>query len=149
MLVKDLLNEKGTQLYSINADSSVEAAVDLMSARGTGAVIVMDGKQPIGIFTESDFLKCHLANRHSTFSEFNIAEAMSRNLIVAQPDEDIRQALAMMIKANIHHLPVVQERRITGMLTIHALIKHQVETLTAEIHYLKDYINDLHDAEID
>jgi IMP dehydrogenase len=149
MLVKDLLLGKETQLYSINAGSSVEDAVDMMTANGIGAIIVMESEQPIGIFTESDLFKCHSVHRHRALGEIDIAEVMTSELVATQPDADIRQALALMTEASIHHLPVVQGQRIAGMLTIHELVKQQVETLTEEIHYLQDYISDLHNAEMD
>ena len=54
--------------------------------------------------------------------------------------------MAMMIKADIRHLPVVEDRRIVSMLTISDLVKHHVGELTAELHYLQEYITDLQDA---
>jgi IMP dehydrogenase len=71
---------------------------------------------------------------------------MTDKLIVAQPDDLVSSAMAMMIKADIRHLPVVEDRQITAMLTISDLVKHHVGELTAELHYLQEYITDLHDA---
>ena len=78
-----------------------------------------------------------------------VEEAMTSKLIVAEPEEEVSAAMATMIKAGIRHLPVIENGRIIGMLTIGDLVEHQVGTLTAEIHYLQDYISDLHDADQD
>jgi IMP dehydrogenase len=75
-----------------------------------------------------------------------LGEAMTAKLIVAQPDDLVSSAMAMMIKADIRHLPVVENQRIACMLTISDLVKHHVGELTAELHYLQDYITDLQDA---
>ena len=149
MIIKDLLNEKSCRVTSIEADRSVAQALELMRDSGSGALIVMDGGQPAGIFAERDLLRCHLEHRDRAYDEISVSEAMTSRLIVATPDENLRQALAMMITADIRHLPVIQDKRIVGMLTVNMLVKHQVDTLTAELHYLQDYISDLHDAELD
>ena len=149
MNISDLLKERGRSVQSIEADRSVEEAISLLDAAGTGALIVMQNGLPVGIFTERDVLRCHLRNRGSLFSEVTVEKAMTARLIVTEPQEDIPAALATMIKADIRHLPVIDQGRIVAMLSICDLVEHQVDTLTAEIHYLKDYINDLHDADRD
>ena len=71
---------------------------------------------------------------------------MTRNLMVAEPKEAITAVMARMIKADITHLPLIEEKKIVGMLTLKDLMKHQIDSLTDEIHQLKDYIADLHEA---
>jgi len=65
---------------------------------------------------------------------------MVSNLIVAVPDEDIEEVSAIMVEKNIRHLPVVENHKVIGMLSIRDIIQTQVKKLTSEIHYLKDYI---------
>ena len=101
---------------------------------------------PVGIFTERDVLRCHVAWRGRLFREMPLSEAMTDNLIVAQPDDLVSSAMATMIKADIRHLPIIKEHEIIGMLTISDLVEHLVGSLQAEIHYLQDYIDTLHDA---
>jgi IMP dehydrogenase len=71
---------------------------------------------------------------------------MTRQLVVAEPDEELSEAMATMLQADIKHLPVVSEGRIVGILTLAALVRRQIGNLTAELHYLQDYISDLHEA---
>jgi IMP dehydrogenase len=146
MRVQDVIKRKRRVVHTIPAQRTVEDAIVQMTERRTSALIVMDGGQPVGIFTERDVLRCHVAWRHRLFREMPLTEAMTEKLIVAQPGDLVSSAMAMMIKADIRHLPVVEDRQITLMLTISDLVKHHVGELTAELHYLQEYITDLQDA---
>ena len=146
MRVQDVIKQKSRAVHTIAALQTVEDAIVRMTEEQTSALIVMDGEMPVGIFTERDVLRCHVAWRHRLFREMPLHEAMSADLIVAQPDDLVSSAMAMMIKADIRHLPVVDNQRIAVMLTISDLVKHHVGELTAELHYLQEYITDLHDA---
>ena len=146
MRVQDVIKRKRRVVCTIPAQRTVEDAIVQMTERRTSALIVMDGGQPVGIFTERDVLRCHVAWRHRLFREMPLTEAMTEKLIVAQPGDLVSSAMAMMIKADIRHLPVVEDRRIALMLTISDLVKHHVGELTAELHYLQEYITDLQNA---
>lgn len=146
MRVQDVIRQKRRVVHTIPARCTAEDAIVRMTENRTSALIVMDREVPVGIFTERDVLRCHVAWRHRLFREMPLSEAMTDNLIVAQPDDLASSAMAMMIKADIRHLPVVEDRQITCMLTISDLVKHHVGELTAELHYLQEYITDLQDA---
>jgi IMP dehydrogenase len=149
MKVRELVAEMGRPVNTIEAEQSVEEAISKMAAAGASALIVMEAGRPAGIFAERDVLRCHLENRKRHFDAVSVGEAMTRKLIVAEPEEAVSAAMATMIKSGIRHLPVIENGRIVGMLTIGDLVEHQVGTLTAEIHYLQDYISDLQNADRD
>ena len=146
MRVHDVMKQTRHMVHTIPFDRTVEDAIVQMTEKRTSALIVMDGETPVGIFTERDVLRCHVAWRGRLFREMPLGEAMVNKLIVAQPEDLVSSAMAMMIQADIRHLPVVEDRRISGMLTISDLVKHHVGELTAELHYLQEYISDLQDA---
>lgn len=146
MHVHDVMKHKRRLVHTIAAKRTVEDAIVQMTEHRTSALIVMAAETPVGIFTERDVLRCHVAWRQRLFREMPLAEAMTDNLIVAQPDDLVSSAMAMMIQADIRHLPVVEDQRIAVMLTISDLVKHHVGELTAELHYLQEYITDLQDA---
>jgi len=146
MRVRDVMAGKSRAVHTIAAGQTAEDAIVRMTEQQTSAMIVMDGDMPVGIFTERDVLRCHVTWRNRLFREMPLHEAMTANLIVAQLDDLVSSAMAMMIKADIRHLPVVRDGRIDGMLTISDLVKHHVGELTAELHYLQEYITDLQDA---
>ena len=146
MKVYDLLREKGRPVYTIASYQSVEDAVNLMSGKKVSALIVTENDQPIGIFAERDVFRYYLRDKTTALSEIPLQNAMTVKLIVAEPEDDISRILAIMIKADIKHLPVIKDRKLIGLLTLNDLIQHQIDLLTDEIHQLKDYIDDLHDA---
>ena len=149
MHVEDLLKEKGREIISIDANATVEDAINDMAQKRVSALIVMEDDNPVGIFAERDVLRCHLRDRKKLFTGISVKEAMSGKLIVAESEDEISAAMAMMIKADIRHLPVIINKELIGMLTISDLVEHQIGTLTAELQYLQEYITDMHDAELD
>lgn len=144
--VRDVIRQKRCKVHRISVQSTAEDAIVQMTEQQTSALIIMDGETPVGIFTERDVLRIHVAWRHRLFREMPLSEAMTGKLIVAQPEDLVSSAMAMMIKADIRHLPVVENQHLSCMLTISDLVKHHVGELTAELHYLQDYITDLQDA---
>ncbi len=149
MQVETLLQEKGLKAHFLPTTATLEQAIDEMSLRKVGALVVIEGEELVGILTEKDVLRCYLQNRNTDFSDIKIKSAMNDRLIIAQAEEHVSAAMAMMIEAGIRHLPVIKKRSLIGMLTISDLMEHQIGTLTAELHYLQDYILELQNADID
>ena len=146
MRVQELLDEKGREVCTLPGDRTVEDAINLMTDKKISAVMIMEEEHPIGIFTERDVIRCHVRYREKPFAEIKLNEVMTNKLIVAELQDEIRAAMSMMIRMDIRHLPVVKEGKIIGMLSIRDLVQRQVESLTAELHYLQEYISDLQDA---
>lgn len=140
MKVRELLEAKGKDTVSIDVNSSVDDAIRSMNTRKISAIIVTENGKTVGIFTERDVVRCYIATGGKSFKEVPVRDAMVRDLVVAVPDEDIHEVSATMVEKNIRHLPVVDDGRIIGMLSIRDIIQTQVTKLTSEIHYLKDYI---------
>jgi CBS domain-containing protein len=146
MKIHDLLREKAGPVYSIAGDQSVEDAVNLMSGKKVSALIVTEYDQPVGIFAERDVFRHYLRDRTTALAEIAVQNAMTDNLIAAAPEDDVDRVMAIMMKADIRHLPVMKANKLIGMLTLNDLIEHHIDSLTEEIHQLKDYIEDLYDA---
>ncbi|SLM27621.1 CBS domain protein [Desulfamplus magnetovallimortis] len=146
MLVKDLLLNEKQQVHSLDCCQTVADALKIMSAYHVSGLLVMDGKSIAGIFTERDLLRCHVIFPDTPVKEIALEKVMSSRLVVAEPEDEIKDAMAMMIKAGIRHLPVVSGGEIRGILSIEELVKSHVGALTQELHYLQDYVSDLQDA---
>ncbi len=140
MIVRDLLNSKGKEIVSIDAASSVEDAIRSMNTRKISAIMVTDKGKTVGIFTERDVVRCYLSSGGKSFKELKIGDFMIRDLMVAVPEDDLNNISAIMVEKNIRHLPVLENNKVVGMLSIRDIIQVQVKKLTSEIHYLKDYI---------
>jgi len=122
------------------AANTVEDAIRAMQHRAISALVVTDHGRPVGIFTERDVLRCYVATDGKSFKDVRLREAMTANLVVAELDDDLNDIMAVLIDRNIRHLPVVAGGALIGMLSVRDIIQSQVQKLTSEIHYLKDYI---------
>jgi IMP dehydrogenase len=141
MKVRELLETKGKDTVSIDVNSSVDDAIRSMHARKISALMVMENGKSVGIFTERDVVRSYIASNGKNFKEISVRDSMIKDLIVAVPDEDLHEVSATMVEKNIRHLPVVENGKVIGMLSIRDIIQTQVTKLTTEIHYLKDYIS--------
>lgn len=140
MKVRFLLETKGKDIVSIDANSSIEDTIRSMHARKISAIMVTESGKTIGIFTERDVVRCYIAATGRNFKDIMVREFMVGNLIVAMPEDELDDVSAIMIEKNIRHLPVFENNTVIGMLSIRDIIQTQVKKLTSEIHYLKDYI---------
>jgi IMP dehydrogenase len=146
MQIRELLAAQPRELPFLCPDSTVAHAMDLMSDKGVTGVLIGSDARTLGIFTSRDLLRCRRNFPNRAMLEIRVDEVMTQKLVVAEPRETVEQAMAMMIRAGIRHLPVVEDRRITSLLGLEDLVRNHVTALTQEMHYLKDYISDLQDA---
>ena len=146
MEVLALLKDKARTVLTIASNQTVDDAICLMASGKVSALLVTENDQPAGIFSQKEVFHTYLRNKSTAFSEIILENAMMRNLIVAKTEDSVTAVMARMIKADITHLPLIEEKKIVGMLTLKDLMEHQIDSLTDEIHQLKDYIADLHEA---
>ena len=139
MKVKELLGIKGLECFSITSDQTLLDAAKQMAECNIGALLVMDRGTLVGIVTERDIVK-NAANDRQQCKEVRIKEAMTKNLLVVKPGDDLDYVMAVMIQNNIRHLPVIEESGLTGMLSMRDVVKVLVKNLAAENQYLKDLI---------
>lgn len=149
MRVRELLQQKGHRIHAIRGEQSVAEAIQALTANRISALLILDGDQLQGIFTERDVLGCTVKFPGKDFAAIPVRDAMTTKLIVAELDDDLTATMSMMIQADIRHLPVVDQGRLEGLLSIRDLVQQVVGSLTAELHHLQDYIVDLQDAAID
>lgn len=141
MKVKNLVQTKSKAVVSIDADKSVEDAIRLMHKKKISAVMVVENKETVGIFTERDLVRCFVSKRQNTWiREIPVRDAMTTKLITAEQDDDICDVMTIMVDRNIRHLPVVEKGRVIAMLSIRDIIQSQIGKFTTEIDSLKDYI---------
>ena len=146
MEVLAFLKDKARTVLKIASNQTVDDAICLMTNGKVSALLVTENDQPAGIFSERDVFHTYLRNKSTAFSEIILENVMTRDLMVAESQDTVIAVTGRMINADMTHLPVMEEKRIIGMLTLKDLMQHQIDSLTAEIHQLKDYIADLHEA---
>ena len=146
MKVHELLQLKSRPVYTLSSDQTVDDAINLMTAKKTGALIITEADHPVGVFAERDVFRAHIKDKTAAFSDILLKDAMTPKLLVAKAEDKISSVMSMMIQADIKHMPVIEEDKIAGMLTLADLIEYQINMLTDELHHLRDYIEDLHHA---
>lgn len=138
--VGEILRRKARQsIVSCAAADSVLDAVRRMDEANTGSVVVLEGDQLAGIFTERDLMRrVVLRGREAAATE--VSEVMTRELVYARPEEDAQAVMARMTRHRCRHLPVIEGDRVIGVVSIGDLIKEQVVEQTDEILVLKQFI---------
>jgi CBS domain-containing protein len=144
MKVKELLELKGRNATAMESDRTVEDAIKTMNEKKISAILVTEKTKTVGIFTERDVVRSYLSTGGRHFSEVLLREAMTKDLIVAETEDEMCDVMSIMIEKSIRHLPVTDGEKIVGMLSIRDIVKAQVKELHARIHYLKDYVSGIH-----
>ncbi len=135
----DILKEKGHTVWSVKPANTVLEALDVMAARDVGAVLVLDGEKLVGIFTERDYArKVVLAGRSS--KESRVAEIMTSHVVCVTPDRSIDECMALMTNRRLRHLPVVDHKRVVGIVSIGDLVKATIDDQQFTITQLQSYI---------
>jgi CBS domain-containing protein len=141
MKVRDILKDKGAEVATIGAEKTICDAVKVLVEKNIGSLIVMDEKGGVaGIITERDVLRqCNQCLE--SFRDIKIEEVMTKNLIVASPDDDLDYVENIMIQNRIRHLPIISNQKIAGMISIGDLVNVLRGECRVENRYLKDYIS--------
>ena len=135
----EILEEKGRDLLEIDADASVFEAVQLMVEMNVGSLLVTEGGEITGIVTERDYLR-RAALEGRPDKETTVREIMSSPLLVATPETTVDECMALMTDRRIRHVPVVEDGKVVGLVSIGDLVKFKSKLQTFEIQYLTNYI---------
>ena len=137
--VRDLLREKGTQIYSTTPDDTVYDALQLMADKNIGALIVFEGDRMVGLISERDYArKIVLKNKFSR--ETAVSEIMSRDVVTVSPDRNLEECMEVITARRVRHLPVVEDDRVLGIISIGDIVKGIIEHKEFVIEQLEYYI---------
>jgi len=117
MLVKDLLDSKGSEVHSITPGATVYDALKLMAEKEIGALVVLDGEKMVGILSERDYArKVILSGKNS--QETLVREIMTSDITYTSPDQKVKKCLSIMTKKHFRHMPVLEEGNVVGIISI-------------------------------
>ncbi|WP_066802927.1 CBS domain-containing protein [Sphingomonas asaccharolytica] len=139
MTIATILATKGNEVVTLTADHTVADAVKLLAERRIGAVPVMRGDQVVGIFSERDVIHC-VASQGAAGLNGPVGEAMTAPAISVARDEAVLGALTLMTQRRIRHLPVVEEGRLIGFVSIGDLVKYRIDKIEADAEAMRNYI---------
>jgi CBS domain-containing protein len=135
----DILRFKGSSVHCVRPDDTVLAALGVMAEHDIGAVLVLDGEKLAGILTERDYArKVVLAGRSSKDSP--VRAIMTAEVVCVPPDRSIEDCMALMTERRLRHLPVIENGRVVGLVSIGDLVKATIDEQEFTINQLKNYI---------
>lgn len=144
MTLQEILRSKGSTVYTTEPSATLEEVVRKLVQHNIGSLLVCDrdlcdGERLLGIITERDILHV-VAEHHEALSSMKVADRMTTRLITATPQDSVEAVMGLMTDNRIRHLPVLNERRVVGIVSIGDLVKTQIERLALENQFMKDYI---------
>ncbi len=138
--IKQLLENKGKELFTINPNDSVYDAIKSMADHHIGSLVVMDNEKLVGIITERDYSRNVILKGKSSINTL-VKDIMTKNVLCTTPDKTIEEAMALMTEKRVRHLPVVENKNVLGLISIGDLVKSIISEQKHIIEQLEHYIN--------
>lgn len=138
--VKQLLETKSRIIFSVEKSTSVLEGLQLMMKENISALLIIENGKLEGIFTERDYARKIILKGRSS-KDTPISETMTADLITVSPNDGIDHCMQVMTKMHIRHLPVMENDRLAGMISIGDLVRFVIEDQKKTIQQLENYIN--------
>lgn len=137
--VRHLLQAKGPGVYSIAPDARVFDALTLMAEKNVGALVVLEGDTLAGIISERDYARKVILHGKSSH-DIPVRAIMTDKVMTVQPGQTVEECMALMTNERIRHLPVVEDGKLVGVLSIGDLVKEVIAEQEQTIKQLESYI---------
>lgn len=137
--VKDIVEDKGDSVYTTSDTATVRAAVSEMNGKGVGALLVVSGGRPVGIFTERDVLRRVVDSAQDPETTL-VRDVMTTELVTIEPTARVEEAMEVMTEKRCRHLPVIEGGNVIGMVSIGDLMRRVSIRQESEIQHLVEYI---------
>ncbi len=138
--VRQLLDDKGSHVVSVSPDTTVFQALEVMAAKGIGAVLVVEDGKVVGVMSERDYARKVILLGKSSH-DTPVREIMTGRVVYARPDHTVPECMALMTDKRIRHLPVLDQGRLIGVLSIGDLVKETISEQEFIIRQLENYIH--------
>ena len=139
-LVKHLLDGKGRHIVSVVPDSTVLEAIILMADKAIGSLMVMDDDELLGIVTERDYARKVIIKGRSSKTT-RVSEIMTTDVFTTSSAKSVNDCMSLMTEKRIRHLPVLEDNRVIGMISIGDLVQAIISDQKEEIEQLENYIS--------
>jgi CBS domain-containing protein len=139
LTVKDVLDEKGHDVWTIAPEAKVIDALKLMAEKSIGALVVMSKKQLVGIISERDYARKVILLGKSSI-DTRVTDIMTASVYYVHPETLTQECMALMTKNRIRHLPVIHEKKLIGLISIGDIVKSIITQQKIAIDHLENYI---------
>jgi len=143
--VRHLLQVKGNRIWSVSPSATVYEALELMATQNIGALLVLEGDQTIGIFTERDYARKVVLKGKSSKTA-TVGEMMTTEVLYVNPDDTIENCMALMTEKRARHLPVLENGKLAGVVSIGDVVKAIISDREFMIRELERYITGGHSS---
>jgi len=141
MKVKDILKIKGPEVVTIHDEKMVFDAMEVLVKNKIGGLLALDQKGAIvGILTERDILNVSYT-KYDVLKSTPVSEVMTRDLFIGEPEDELDAVENLMTENRIRHLPILEKKRLVGIISMGDVVKHQKKVSEFENRHLKDYID--------
>ncbi len=137
--IRQLLQEKGTDVWVVASDISIFEALQLMAEKNIGALLVVDADKLIGILSERDYAR-KVALEGKSSRKTLVEEIMTQTVASVGPDQTIQECMELMTEKHIRHLPVLENEKLVGMISIGDIVKAVISEQQFVIEQLESYI---------
>ena len=137
--LKQILTQKGSEIYSTTPSESIISAIKLMAEKKVGALLVLENNQIKGIVSEQDFTRKVILKDVEAKST-SVQDVMTTQVAIAKPTQTINEAMAIMTNKRIRHLPVIENDQLIGLISIGDLVKEVISEQNFIIKQLEHYI---------
>ena len=138
--VKEILEAKGSEIWSVHPSDTVLDSLRLMADKGIGSLLVMDGEKLMGIVTERDYARKVILEGKSS-KDTSVSDVMTRKVLCVSPERTVDECMALMTDKRARHLPVVDHKRVVGVVSIGDLVKTLINEQQILIDQLQHYIS--------
>jgi CBS domain-containing protein len=137
--VKQVLKVKGNSVFSVAPETPVYEALSVMAEHHVGALVVMKDERTVGIFSERDYARKVILKGKSS-KEITVGELMVRDVFYVSPENTLDECMVIMTEKRIRHLPVLEEDRLIGLISIGDVVKQIISDQEFKIRELEKYI---------
>ena len=141
--IAQLLNTKGDQIWSVEPKATIFEALEIMSEKEIGALLVMEDGKLTGIFSERDYARKVILKGKSS-KETPVGELMTKKVFYIDSQKTINDCMAMMTAKRIRHVPVIEDNQVVGIVTIGDVVNQIISEQEVTINHLENYITGSH-----
>lgn len=137
--IKELLKKKSGDIWSISPQASVYQALELMAQKEVGALLVIEDDKLVGIFSERDYAR-KIILKGKASKETAVSELMTTSVYYVTPENTLEEAMALMTSKHIRHLPIMNQGKLSGIVTLGDVVKKIISEQKLTIDELENYV---------